>query len=98
MIHFQSVNLSFPFPLFGGVVRNLTVTTAGALITGNSEDKLRLPSHIAPFLTNIPLSENDKTVFYDTGINTILRNKNARYIQVKVEHYLLFMFSPPKIS
>jgi hypothetical protein len=23
---------------------------------------------------------------------------NPRYIKVKVEHYLLFMFSPPKIS
>jgi hypothetical protein len=25
-------------------------------------------------------------------------NYNARYIKVKVEHYLLFMFNPPKIS
>jgi hypothetical protein len=23
---------------------------------------------------------------------------NARYIKVKVEHYLLFLYSPPKIS
>ncbi len=26
------------------------------------------------------------------------QQNNARYIKVKVEHYLLFMFSPPKIS
>ncbi len=25
-----------------------------------------------------------------------LRRHNPRYIKVKVEHYLLFMFSPPK--
>jgi hypothetical protein len=25
-------------------------------------------------------------------------NKNTRYIKVKVEYYLMFMFSPPKIS
>jgi hypothetical protein len=28
----------------------------------------------------------------------VQRSKKARYIKVKVEHYLLFMFSPPKIS
>jgi hypothetical protein len=34
----------------------------------------------------------------DEDLKRFVRRVYARYIKVKVEHYLLFMISPPKIS
>ena len=71
MIFFQVIDLSFPFPLFGGVHRQLTVLTAGALLTGNPDDKTPVPSHIAPFLSHMAPNERDTTIFYNEGNTTM---------------------------
>ncbi len=39
-----------------------------------------------------------KLVYNGLAVNRRQCLLNARYIKVKVEHYMLFMFSPPKIS
>jgi hypothetical protein len=67
--------------MFGGVVRQVTLTTAGALLTGNPADKLRLPSHLAPFLTHIPPNERDHTLFYDKGLLTFNNLKGFEIFQ-----------------
>jgi hypothetical protein len=42
---------------------------------------------------SIESSYADQVCFWSAA-----KKYNSRYIKVKVEHYLLFMFSPPKIS
>ena len=56
--------MSFSFPFFGRKINKFTVTTAGALLLGNSDAEIPTPSHIAPFLSNFPPG-NDRVRFTD---------------------------------
>ena len=94
MCFFQVIDLSFPFPLFGGVHRQLTVSTAGALLTGNPDDVTPMPSHIAPFLSHMTPNERDTTIFYNEG-TVGMRIPDASGFQMvemclAVQYYLLY--------
>jgi hypothetical protein len=45
----------------------------------------------------VPVSNTIYTKFW-SNLKSFKQQQKTRYIKVKVEHYLLFMFSPPKIS
>ena len=65
---FKEAALSFVFPFFGRNVTNVTLATAGAILTGPADDvDLAVPSHIAPFLTTIEQDSRDTIEFHDAG-------------------------------
>lgn len=66
----QTVQLSFEFPFYGHLVRNVTVATGGFLYTGDYVHSwLAATQYIAPLMANFDTSiSNDSFVkLYDNG-------------------------------
>ena len=62
------MNLSFAFPFYGTEVETVTVTSAGAVLIGDSNfdaGVMVLPSHVAAFLTSMPKEAKDTVEFAD---------------------------------
>ena len=54
---FQTVKLSFDFPFYGHILRNVTITTGGFLYTGAVLHKwLAATQYIAPLMANFDTS------------------------------------------
>ena len=63
------MNLSFAFPFYGTEVDTVTVTSAGAVLIGDSnlyDGIMVLPSHVAAFLTSMPREAKDTVEFTDS--------------------------------
>ena len=63
------MKLSFAFPFFGTEVDTLTVSSAGAVLIGDSDlddGSMILPSHVAAFLTSMPRETKDTVEFADS--------------------------------
>ena len=63
------MKLSFAFPFFGTEVDTLTVSSAGAVLIGDSDlddGGMILPSHVAAFLTSMPRESKDTVEFADS--------------------------------
>ena len=63
------MKLSFAFPFFGTEVDTLTVSSAGAVLIGDSDHDdggMILPSHVAAFLTSMPRETKDSVEFADS--------------------------------
>lgn len=62
------MKLSFAFPFYGTEVDTVTVSSAGAVLIGDSnfdDGVMVLPSHVAAFLTSMPKEAKDTVEFAD---------------------------------
>ena len=60
--------MKFDFDFYGQTIREITIASNGALLTGSNTDEIDLPNHIAPFLSNLPPSEDDSIVYTNDGM------------------------------
>ena len=81
MFYIQTVNLSFAFPFYGTEVDTVTVTSAGAVLIGDSnfdDGVMVLPSHVAAFLTSMPREAKDTVEFTDSRCTNIRAFREVR--------------------
>lgn len=67
---FQTVKLSFDFPFYGHLVRNVTIATGGFVYTGDYVHSwLAATQYIAPLMANFDtsLSNNSYIKHFDNG-------------------------------
>lgn len=72
--------LSFDFPFYGHMVRNITIATGGFLFTGDySHSWLAATQYMAPLMANFDTSKyNESTVKYlDTGDSLTVQWENV---------------------
>ncbi|TSK82162.1 Plexin domain-containing protein 2 [Bagarius yarrelli] len=78
-----TVNLSFEFPYYGHLLREVTLTTGGFLFTGNVIHKmLTATQYIAPLMANFDpsISPNSTIIYSDNGTALIVQWDNL-YLQ-----------------
>ncbi|MCI4377652.1 hypothetical protein PGIGA_G00206010 [Pangasianodon gigas] len=71
-----TVNLSFEFPYYGHLLREITVTTGGFLYTGDVIHKmLTATQYIAPLMANFDpsISQNSTIIYSDNGTALIVQ-------------------------
>ena len=61
--------MKFDFDFYGQTIQDIVISSSGAILTGNKDDEIDLPNHIAPFLSNLPPSENDEVIYTNDGKN-----------------------------
>ena len=66
--YFQTVKLKFDFDFYGQTLNEITIASNGALLTGSKSAEIDLPNHIAPFLSNLPPSEDDSIIYTNDGM------------------------------
>ena len=70
MFTFQTVSLTFDFPFYGHLIRNITIATGGFLYTGDLiHTWLAATQYIAPLMANFDTSvSSEATVkYFDNG-------------------------------
>lgn len=70
VIFFQTVKLSFDFPFYGHMIRNMTIATGGFLYTGEYVHAwLAATQYIAPLMANFDTSLSNQSFvkFADNG-------------------------------
>ncbi|KAI4891479.1 hypothetical protein NFI96_023831 [Prochilodus magdalenae] len=70
------VNLSFEFPYYGHLLREVTVTTGGFLYTGDVIHKmLTATQYIAPLMANFDpsISPNSTVIYFDNGTALVVQ-------------------------
>ena len=72
LAYFQTVKLKFDFDFYGQTLNEITIASNGALLTGSKSAEIDLPNHIAPFLTNLPPSEDDRIIYTNDGMKYFL--------------------------
>ena len=73
--------MKFDFDFYGQTIQDIVISSSGAILTGNKDDEIDLPNHIAPFLSNLPPSEEDEVIYTNDGKNAHL--PSPTYIFVK---------------
>ncbi|KAM8850655.1 plexin domain-containing protein 2 isoform 2-T2 [Spinachia spinachia] len=79
----ERVNLSFQFPFYGHLLKEITVATGGFIYTGDVLHRmLTATQYIAPLMANLdPSLSNNSTVFYfDNGTSLVVQWKRV-YLQ-----------------
>ena len=59
--------MRFDFDFYGQALEEIVITSAGAILTGNKDDVIHMPNHIAPFLSNLPPSDRDEVTYINEG-------------------------------
>ncbi|XP_035994271.1 plexin domain-containing protein 2 isoform X1 [Fundulus heteroclitus] len=79
----ERVNLSFSFPFYGHLLKEITVATGGFIYTGDViHQMLTATQYIAPLMANFDtsLSKNSTVLYYDNG-TTLVVQWNRVYLQ-----------------
>ncbi|XP_034559873.1 plexin domain-containing protein 2-like isoform X2 [Notolabrus celidotus] len=82
----ERVNLSFDFPFYGHMLREITVATGGFIYTGDViHQMLTATQYIAPLMANFDpsLSKNSSVSYFDNG-TALLVQWNQVHIQDKI--------------
>uniref|UniRef100_A0A673ADF1 Si:ch211-106h4.6 n=1 Tax=Sphaeramia orbicularis TaxID=375764 RepID=A0A673ADF1_9TELE len=83
---FQRVNLSFDFPFYGHILKEITVATGGFIYTGDvMHQLLTATQYIAPLMANFDLSlSKNSSVFYCDNGTTLVVQWNHIHLQDNV--------------
>lgn len=87
----QTVKLSFDFPFYGHLVRNVTIATGGFLYTGEYVHSwLAATQYIAPLMANFDtsISNNSYVKYVDNGKLRHLRKK-VKFLNLKLQPGLI---------
>ena len=76
---FQTVKLKFDFDFYGQTLNEITIASNGALLTGSKSAEIDLPNHIAPFLSNLPPSEDDRIIYTNDGMKYFVFKISLHY-------------------
>ncbi|KAM4557403.1 plexin domain-containing protein 2 [Fundulus diaphanus] len=79
----ERVNLSFSFPFYGHLLKEITVATGGFIYTGDViHQMLTATQYIAPLMANLDtsLSKNSTVLYYDNGTALVVQ-WNRVYLQ-----------------
>ena len=60
--------ITVPMHFYGQTLNEITIASNGALLTGSKSAEIDLPNHIAPFLSNLPPSEDDSIIYTNDGM------------------------------
>jgi hypothetical protein len=88
------VKLSFDFPFYGHLVRNVTIATGGFLYTGDYVHSwLAATQYIAPLMANFDtsISKNSYVKYVDNGKLKHFRfvDKNIKFLNLKLKSALI---------
>lgn len=82
VVIFQTVQLSFDFPFYGHLIRNVTVATGGFIYTGDYVHSwLAATQYIAPLMANFDTSISNASYikYIDNGWYKSIRNHKVHF-------------------
>ncbi|XP_035490791.1 plexin domain-containing protein 2 [Scophthalmus maximus] len=83
----ERVNLSFDFPFYGHILKEITVTTGGFIYTGGIIHRmLTATQYIAPLMANFDpsLSKNSSVFYFDNGTALVVQWNRIHLLDVSV--------------
>ncbi|XP_028283252.1 plexin domain-containing protein 2-like [Parambassis ranga] len=89
--HSERVNLSFDFPFYGHLLKEITVATGGFIYTGDIIHRmLTATQYIAPLMANFDpsLSKNSSVFYFDNGTALVVQ-----WNRIRLQHISLGSFT-----
>ena len=86
------MKLNFDFDFYGQTIREIIISSSGAILTGNKDAEIDLPNHIAPFLSFLPPSEDDEIIYTNDGKIFILPLSRCQIFKHVMKLSLIIMF------